>query len=93
MLSNLKFFSLLDNCFKDFLHILHNEGEQLVDQEYVLTFSKKIFLWGKWLILGPKMAHGHNFGSVLRFFCKFCTIKEANRCIKSILMVLWKKSH
>ena len=37
----LKIFNNVDNCSKDFLHIVHNEGEKLVDQEYVVIFSEK----------------------------------------------------
>ena len=31
----------------------------------------------KWTILGPKMAHPHNSGSVGRIFFRFCTLKKA----------------
>ena len=57
----------------------------------ILIFSKKLFVWGKWTMLGPKKAHPHNFGSTVRIFLKFCTIKGANREMKVIIMVCTKK--
>ena len=41
-------------------------------------FSEKNSRLVKWTILGPKMAHPHNFGSAVRIFLKFCTTKGAN---------------
>ena len=41
---------------------------QDVDGNYVNDFPEKILIWGKWAILGLKMAHLHNFGSALRIF-------------------------
>ena len=34
----------------------------------IKNFPKKNFVWGKWTILGPKKAHPHNSGSVVRIF-------------------------
>ena len=50
-----------------------------VDENDINNFPKKIFVWGKWTILGPKMAHPHNSGSAVRIFCKFCSMKKVNR--------------
>ena len=33
----------------------------------LIIFSKKVFVWCQWNILGPKMAHP-NFGTAVRFF-------------------------
>ena len=41
----------------------------------LIIFQKKI-VWGRWTILCPKMGHLHKFGSILRIFCKFCTMKS-----------------
>ena len=57
----------------------------------LMIFQKKI-LWGKWTILGPKMAHPHNSGSALRIFLKFCRMKGANRYMK-ILLVVFREKH
>ena len=43
------------------------------------NFQTKIFVWGKWTILGPKTVHPHNSGSAVRIFFKFCTMKRVNR--------------
>ena len=32
----------------------------------LIIFSNKNFVWGKWAILGPKMAYSYNSGSALR---------------------------
>ena len=55
-----------------------------------MIFQKKI-LWGKWTILGPKMAHPHNSGSALRIFLKFRRMKGANRYMKILLVVFREK--
>ena len=34
----------------------------------LIIFFKKVFVWGKWTILGPKMVHPHNSGSAVRIF-------------------------
>ena len=36
----------------------------------LIIFSKKI-VWGKKIILGPKMAHPHNSGPAVRIFLNF----------------------
>ena len=56
----------------------------------LMIFQKKI-LWGKWTILGPKMAHPHNSGSALRIFLKFRRMKGANRYMKILLVVFREK--
>ena len=55
-----------------------------------MTFPKK-FVWGKWTILGPKIAHPDNSGSTPRIFKKFFAMKGANRYIETILMAFPKK--
>ena len=58
----------------------------------ILTISvKKILIWWKWAILGPKIILHHNSGSTQYFFFKFCTIKGANRFMEIISMVFPKK--
>ena len=39
------------------------------------------------------MEHPHNFGSALRMFLKFCTMKATNSYMEVILMVFLKNSH
>ena len=34
----------------------------------LITFPKKVLVWGKWTNLDPKMTHPHNSGSTLRIF-------------------------
>ena len=58
----------------------------------LIIFQKKI-IWGKWDILGPKMAHPHNFGSAPRIFFKFRTMKGANRCMTISSVVFREKIH
>ena len=48
------------------------------NENNIKDFSKKILVWGKWTILGPKMAHPHNYGSAPRIFFRFCIMKGAN---------------
>ena len=45
---------------------------------------------GKWAILSPKIAQPHNSGSAGRTFFKFCTVKEANRQMGMIVIILQK---
>ena len=59
----------------------------------LIFFSKKILVWGKRTILGPKMEHPHNFGSALRIFFKFCITKGVNKYLKILLVVFEKKFH
>ena len=55
------------------------------------NFYQKKFLQSKWAILGSKMAHPLNSGSVLRIFCKFCTTKGVNGYTKILLVVFREK--
>ena len=57
------------------------------------VFYQKNFVHEKSAILGPKMAHPHNSGSVLRIFLKFCRMKGANRYMKILLVVFREKNH
>ena len=45
----------------------------------------------KWAILGPKMAHPHNSGLAQRIVLKFCRMKGANRYMKILLVVFFRK--
>ena len=60
----LQIFNFFDYHSKDFLHIMHHEGRQYVDQEYVNICSKKYPVGA---ILVPKMTssklwiHSSNF--------------------------------
>ena len=56
----------------------------------LIIFQKKI-IWGKWIILGPKMVHPHISGSAVRVFFKFCHMKRANRQMKVVIMLCTKK--
>ena len=59
--------------------------------EIVLTtFPKKVFVWGKWTNLDPKMTYPHNSGSTLRIYLKFCTLKRANMQMEVILTTFTK---
>ena len=51
---------------KNFLKILHNEKGQYLDESNNNCLYQKIFVYDKWAILGPKMAHPHNSGLALR---------------------------
>ena len=54
-------------------------------------FSEKIIVLGERAILGLKLARPHNFGSALKIFCKFSTMKGTKRYMEIILMVFLKK--
>ena len=56
----------------------------------LITFPKKVLVWGKWTNLDPKMTHPHNSGSTLRIFLKFCTLKGANMQMEMILTIFTK---
>ena len=43
---------------------------------------QKIFVQGKWAILGMKMAHPHNSGSVVRIVLQFCIMEVAKRDVE-----------
>ena len=57
----------------------------------LIFFSEKFFVWGNWTILGPKMVHPHNSGSVVRIFLKFCSMKRAISEMKVTIIVCTKK--
>ena len=57
----------------------------------LIVFHKNV-LGGKWTILGPKILHPHNSGSVVRIFLNFCIMERANRYMKVIIMVSTKKN-
>ena len=48
----------------------------------LITFPKKVLVWGKWTNLDPKMTHPHNSGLALKDFFKFFTMNEANSAWK-----------
>ena len=54
------------------------------------VFSEKIPFQGKQTILGLKTVFPYIFGSALRIFLKFCTMKDAKRYMEVILMVFSK---
>ena len=43
----------------DSFKILHNERDQKLHEHYISSFSKNIFVWGNWVILGQKIWHSH----------------------------------
>ena len=53
--------------------------------------KNKILIQRKWAILGPNMMHSHKFGSTLKMFLKFCTMKGVKRYMKISVMVFQKK--
>ena len=53
-----------------FLKFYSMKGVKKYNGTYIVSL-KKILIWGKWAILGLKMAHPHNFGSTLRIFFFF----------------------
>ena len=55
------------------------------------SFSEKILIWAKWVVLGPKMMRPRNSGSTVRINLRFCSRKGAKRHIKLILMVFLEK--
>ena len=57
----------------------------------LLVFLEKSSFWGKWAILGPKMACPYNFGSTLSIFLRFCRIKGVKRYMELVFMVFLKK--
>ena len=56
----------------------------------IMVCTQKI-IHDKWEILGPKMAHPHNFGLSLRIFKKFGRMKGASRYIKILVVVYQEK--
>ena len=76
---------------QEFFWILHSEKGQEVDESNDNGLYQKNFVHDKWAILGPKVAHPHNFGWALRIFLKFCRMKGANRYIKILLVVFREK--
>ena len=71
----LQIVNFLNNLFKDLLHILHNEGRQQIDEEYVVAFSEEKSCLDQWAILVLKMTHSQTSGSALRIFRNFFTMK------------------
>ena len=57
---------------------MNNKKGQEVYGNYINILSEKNFIWGKWVILGPKMAHPHKSG-LQGFLKKFCTMKRVRR--------------
>ena len=56
----------------------------------LIIVSKKFFVWGKWIVLGPKMVHPHNSRSAVRFFWNFAEWKE-ERYMKILWVVFEEK--
>ena len=54
-------------------------------------FSEKVLFQGKQTTFCLQMACPHNFGSALRIFLKFCTMKRAKRYMEIILITFLKK--
>ena len=67
-------------------------GLNIVALRSVILKKKKKKNGGQLDHFGLKMGHRHNFGSAVRVFCKFCTIKRANRQMKVIIMICAKKN-
>ena len=59
--------------------------------------SEKNIFWSKRAILTLKMARPHNFGSILRIFLKFCTVKRVQEVHKNYIngfsekILIWGK--
>ena len=75
-----------------FLKFYSMKGVKKYNGTYIVSL-KKILIWGKWAILGLKMAHPHNFGSTLRifFFLKFCIMRRVKKYMELIYMVFLVK--
>ena len=71
--------------------ILYTGKGQELDESNITGFYQKKFSW-KMVILGPKMGHPHNSGSALRLFFKFCTMKEADKYMKILSVVFFRKN-
>ena len=56
-----------------------------------MSRSETIFIWGKWVTLGPKMARPCNYGSPLRIILKFFTMKGLKSYMELVLIVFVKK--
>ena len=41
------------------------------NRDDINNFPPKKIIWGKWIILDPKMVHSHNSGSAGRIFLNF----------------------
>ena len=61
------------------------------ETKLINRFSEKNSHVGKWVILGPKIAHPNNSGSAGTIFLKFCAIKGAKRYMKILLVVFREK--
>ena len=64
----------------DFGHVDRHEWKKQGSLTSFLKKKKYIYIYhlGKWAILGPKIVHPHNSGSVGKIFEKFCPMKGAN---------------
>ena len=85
-------------CSIDILEILHNERMRRGPVKFCQwVFCKRKFLQGKWVNLGPKMMHWIQIWTPSKDFFKdfkkidFCTIKEAQKCIETKVMVFLEK--
>ena len=78
--------SLEDLYLTDFLHVDRDGWMQKFTNGKSLLFSQE-----KQSIFGLKMVCPHNFGSVLKIFEKFFTMKWTKRYMEIILMVFLKK--
>ena len=65
-----------------------NEKGQQADESNNNGLYQKKFVHDKWVILGPKMEHPDNSGSVLRILLKFWRMKGGN-----IFLFFEKKIH
>ena len=61
------------------------------ETKLINRFSEKNSHVGKWVILGPKIAHPNNSGSAGTIFLKFCAIKGAKRYMNILLVVFREK--
>ena len=63
--------------------VVMNKRFSMIDpyEIYVYDFSTKILL-DKWAILVPEMMDCENFGSTLKIFLKFCTMKGSRKYIE-----------
>ena len=61
---------------------MHNERGEEVHGNHINGFSEKNSHLGQMGHCRPKITHAHKFGSALRILSKFCTMKEAKRCME-----------
>ena len=65
----LKKFSYGESCMQKLCILISLDLLEELFKNDINNFQKK-FVWGKWTILGMKMAHPHSSGSAVRFFLK-----------------------